>query len=421
MAFTVGTVRRTGAVAAIVALCASVLVGLGAGPAAAQVRGFDGTTITVAGLGIKSQLPLAELGAQARIQRFNDANEIKGVKMKYTEFADDKGEPATALSEARRLVTQTGVFAIVGDESSANPGDYFTQQKVPFFGGGFDFTYCSNKPSTKVWGFSFSGCIIPDDPEWIGNLGKAPYIYASEKTGKKHPTAVVFGADNDSGKKGNHKFAVGYQGAGFKVVDVQNTIPQPSPADYSPYVQQMLTGDNGKAPDVIFCQMSVDCIPIYSLLRANGFTGIYVHGIYSDSLVKPMAGSVAFGPYVNLQEPTSGYKQMKADMDAYQAGSSTKLDFGSLVGYTSTDMLIQSLKKVAAKGKSNITPEAVQKAASTMTFKIDGVYGPSEYPNATVYSYPACLSMNESDGTAWKTVVPLTCSKDKFSPNLKLG
>jgi ABC-type branched-subunit amino acid transport system substrate-binding protein len=418
---TIGRARRLGVALIALVMACGVVVGLGAPSAGAQVRGFDGTTITVAGLGIKSQLPLAELGAQARIKRFNDTDEIKGVKLKYTEFADDKQESATALSEARRLVTQEGVFAIVGDESGNNPGDYFAQQHVPFFGGGFDFTYCSNKPSTKVWGFAFAGCIIPDNPEWIGNLGKAPYIYASKKLNKKHPTAVVFGADNDSGKKGNHKFAIGYQGAGFKVVDVQNTVPQPSPADYSPYVQKMLTGDNGHAPDVIFCQMSTDCIPIYTLLRAQGFKGIYVHGIYSDALVKPMAGSVAFGPYVNLQEPTPGYKQMKADMDAFEPGSSSKIDFGSLVGYTSTDMLIQALKKVAAKGKSNITPENVQKAASTMTFKIDGIFGPTEYPNATVYSYPACLSMNESDGVKWTTAVPLTCDKTKFSPKTKLG
>jgi hypothetical protein len=84
-------------------------------------------------------------------------------------------------------------------------------------------------------------------------------------------------------------------------------------------------------------------------------------------------------------------------------------------------MLIQTLKMAAAKGKSGITPENVQKIASTSTFKIDGIYGPTEYPNATVYSYPTCLSMTESDGTKWTTAVPLTCSKKKLNPDMKLG
>ena len=67
-----------------------------------------------------------------------------------TEFADDKQDAATALSEARRLVSQVGAFAIVGDVSANNPKDYFVQQKVPYFGGGWDATYCSPKPSTSV-------------------------------------------------------------------------------------------------------------------------------------------------------------------------------------------------------------------------------------------------------------------------------
>jgi ABC-type branched-subunit amino acid transport system substrate-binding protein len=412
---------RIGVVLGALALTASALVGTAASPAAAQVRGFDGTTITVASLGIKSQLPLAELGAQARIKRFNDTNEIKGIKLKYAEFADDNGDTATALSEARRLVTQVGVFAIVGDESGENPADYFKQQQVPYFGGGFDHTYCSSKPSTDVWGFAFSGCIISDNPSWVGDLYKASYNYVSKVSGKAHPTAVLFGADNDSGHRGDKIFAVGAQGAGFKVTSVQSNIPQPSPADYTPFVQQMLKGGpNGTAPDVIFCQMSVDCIPVYSLLKANDFKGVYIHGVPSAALAKAMEGSVAFGPY-NIYSTNPGLTQINKDLDAYQAGAAEKLDFGTLVGYSSTDMFIKALKQVAKKGKSNITPANVQKAASTMTFGIDGMTPPTSYPNSTVYSYPACEALAQSNGTTWNTVEPLTCSTKKFSPTLKLG
>jgi hypothetical protein len=50
-----------------------------------EVRGFDGTTIRVASIGIKSQLPGVEPGAQARIKVFNDTNEIPGVKLEYVD------------------------------------------------------------------------------------------------------------------------------------------------------------------------------------------------------------------------------------------------------------------------------------------------------------------------------------------------
>src|SRR3954451_24012349 len=119
--------------------------------AARAVRGFDGSTVTVAGIGVVAQFGNDPVGAQARIKRFNDTNEIKGVQIKYTEFANDGQDNATALNEIRRLVTQTGVFAIVGDTSANNPGDYLKQQHVPYYGWAFDGTYCSPKPDTSLY------------------------------------------------------------------------------------------------------------------------------------------------------------------------------------------------------------------------------------------------------------------------------
>ena len=48
----------------------------------------------------------------------NDTNEIPGIKLQFAEFADDKADPASALSAARRLTTQDQVFAIVPDLAS---------------------------------------------------------------------------------------------------------------------------------------------------------------------------------------------------------------------------------------------------------------------------------------------------------------
>ena len=128
------------AVAAVVVVVGASLASAGGAAAQGSVRGFDGTTIKVGSLGIKSSLPLVQLGAEARIKRFNDTNELKGIKIQYTDYADDKTDPATALSEVRRLVTQEEIFALVGDASAQNPLTYLAQQHVPYFGGGFDNT-----------------------------------------------------------------------------------------------------------------------------------------------------------------------------------------------------------------------------------------------------------------------------------------
>ena len=54
-----------------------------------SVRGFDGSTIKVAGYGIKAQLPSLGESAAARFKRFNDTDEIKGVKIETEGFEDD--------------------------------------------------------------------------------------------------------------------------------------------------------------------------------------------------------------------------------------------------------------------------------------------------------------------------------------------
>ena len=206
-----------------VALVVGLLVtGLVAGSASGQsggVRGFDGKTITLASMGIASQFaPGIPNGVNARIQAFNENNEIKGIKLKWTEFVDDKQDVNVSLSEARRLVTQTGVFALVGDVSQTNPGDYFKQQQVPYFGWAFDNTYCSNKPSTSLWGFGYNGCLVPDNPSVMGDNGFLSYKYVKEKTGKDHPTLTVFGNESQSGANTVKYQSIAYKGVGYDVV-----------------------------------------------------------------------------------------------------------------------------------------------------------------------------------------------------------
>ncbi len=396
----------------------------GSAGAAGSVRGFDGSTVTVAAFGIKSQLPGADLGSQARIKRFNDTHEIKGIKIKYQGMADDNNDPATALSEARRLVAQVGVFAIIGDVSINNPGAYFAQQHVPYFGGGFDTTYCSFKPSTSLWGYSIQGCVLPEHVSAVSDNYWSLYQFVSKKIGKQHPTLALFGRDTDSSKAGEQLFAVAATGTGFKVTSIQSKIPNDIATvnDWTPYATPLLTaGANGQQPDAINCVGSLECLKMWQTLQALGYKGVYSNGIYSDALVKPFAGSWIMNQTNILSLDTPGVNQMKTDLDAVQPGAGSKADLGDVYGYASTDMFITALKAVAAKGKSNITPDNVRKYASTMTWKIDGLQGPTTYPRTSVMSYPSCGEVAYSDGTKWIQQIPYRCSRKTYPPSLKVG
>jgi ABC-type branched-subunit amino acid transport system substrate-binding protein len=106
--------------------------------------------------------------------------------------------------------------------------------------------------------------------------------------------------------------------------------------------------------------------------------------------------------------------RMKTDLDAFEPGSGAKIDSGTIAGYTSTDMFIQALKTAAKKGKANITPANVQKAAARQTWKLEGVAGPTKYPDSTVSSVQTCGAIFVSDGTQWNTEVPFGCSALRY-------
>jgi hypothetical protein len=122
-------------------------------------------------------------------------------------------------------------------------------------------------------------------------------------------------------------------------------------------------------------------------------------------------GSVVGVASHNFADSNANMDQMKADIQAVSPGY--KIDTGAVGAYTSSDMFIQALKKVAAKAKSNITPENVQKVASKMTWQLNGVAGPTKYPDSTVWSFPYCQSLLKSNGTSWETVVDYSCSTSK--------
>jgi hypothetical protein len=410
-----GLTRAPRALFVVVTLAISSALFFGASApvgALRSVRGFDGSTITVAGYGIKQLLPTVETGARARFKRFNDTNELKGIKIKMTEFADSGQDPATALSIARRLVTQTGVFAVVPETTNVTPKDYLIQQRVPWFGGGFSIAYCTPKPSTEVWGFAGNGCQTPLKPTFATDLSHSPYTYISKKTGKKHPTLATISNDNDAGKAIARTRGIADTKAGFDLVSANPILPE-SVSDYTPYAGKLMTADHGHQPDAVDCLGVTQCLPLWQLMSAEGFKGVFWSGLYQEPLVKALKGAYAIAMYADFTSTGPGITQMRKDLNAYEPGAGDKLDFGGVMGYSSADLFIAALKKAAAKGKSGITPENVRKVASTIQWSMPG-FMKSSYPKATVMTYPVCSSFNTSNGTDWSAVETWTCSSKTY-------
>ena len=372
-------------------------------------RGFDGTTIKVAGIGsLGAGFTGAEVGAEARFKRFNDTNEIPGIKIQFVEMADDKTDPAVATSEVRRLVTEDQIFAIVPDLSPVNPGPYLAAQHVPFLGYGFDNAYCSQTPSTSVWGFGFNGCVVPANPPVVPDSYGVLYKYVSTQTGKAHPTMVITGGDIEAGKNSARLQASSAEGAGFDIVETKGNVPQVT-SDYSPYVQDWIAADGGKPPDIVDCLLNTECIPAWAALKAAGFKGIFYQTFGNvDALVKPMAGTITAAFYNTETSP--GLSQMQADFQAFKPGTAL-LGYANVPAYFAADMFVQALKKVG----HDITPEAVQQALATQTWQIQGLVGPLRYPDSAVAPTPDCAEvLADPAGTAYQVVEPYTCSTQTY-------
>jgi ABC-type branched-subunit amino acid transport system substrate-binding protein len=387
---------------------------------AATGRGFDGTTITVAGIGPLTSYSGADVGAQARFKRANDTGELKGVKIAFAEFVDDKSDPAIANAEMRRLVTQKKVFAVVPDFSSLNPGPYLAAQKVPYVGYALDNTICSDKPSTSLWGFGFNGCLVPTKPKVMPDFFSAMHRYVVGKTGKKHPTAAIGASDVAAGKTTSVAYSSTAAGAGFEVVYHRADVPSVT-SDFAPYVQEWMHADGGKQPDIFMSFLPPgQAISALAAMRSAGFKGTFFtpFGVV-DPLAKALAGTVTMTSY-NV-EPNPGLKQMTADLDAFKAGTKP-ISYSNVPAYFAADKFVEAVKSVQAAGK-DITPEAVRAALSTQKWEIKGLVGPFNYPESSVAPSPNCIALMQArdDGSGYTTLAPYTCSSKQYPVDPKFA
>ena len=411
-----------GAIALLVSVCTASASGASSsGTAHAVLAAKKTLTIKVGGLGTLATVGAAGDGAAARIKRFNDTNEIPGLKIDYVGFMDDGASPATALSAARELVQQDGVFAVVPDVSQVTPGTYLTTQHIPWVGYGTDGTYCSQSVSTSVWGFGIQGCEVPSNPTYVSDTYGSLCQYTKKTTGLAHPTVAIMLNSGAAGSDSASNVGSAAAGCGMKVVFAKGDLPAVT-SDYSPYVQQLLTADGGKAPNVISCLAETQCIQIWQDVKAAGFKGIFQQVLGPiPALAKPLAGTVTVSFYNS--EPSAGLTQMEADFQAYKPGM-TIVPYSNVPGYEGADMFIAGLKAlVKKKGLGGVTPANLQATLAHITWKLDGMAGPTIYPASTVLATPWCdeLTQAKPDGSGFVVVTPYECRTPKYKINHSIG
>jgi hypothetical protein len=233
-------------------------------------------------------------------------------------------------------------------------------------------------------------------------------------------TAVVF-SENYAGSDQNAKNMVtSIEGAGFKVVLSDGSLPPDTAGpvtDFSPYVQKVMTADNGKPPDLMVNNTNFNnAVGMTGALTAAGFKGAQVDYVaYVPGLLEaaPDLAKALNGTYL-VQQGTGAqafggksWDQIVNDLTAIKAPTSVGL--GTVHGYASADMFVQAIKKLENDGK-DITAENVAKMFSTgWSYPgLGNAIGAANFPQAKT-SANNCSSMVQVKGTKYVPIVDLKC------------
>ncbi len=380
-------------------------------PSTRTTRGVTDTAVKIGGIYFNVNFSGADVGAEARVKRANDEGGVNGRMIELVSVTHDNNEAGANLEEARRLVTQEEVFAIAPMVTAAASGsvDFLIDENVPFFGWGIDPAFCGNDV-----GFGFTGCVT--DPNLEKGSNALGTVLKENFDGDADKTVSIIGDDSDSGKGGLRLLTASLEDVGFTVPYAEATIPAPpaTTSDFTPFVNDLMTSDDGGAPDVILVQLSnLDAAGLAGALKAAGFEGLIITPLYSPLLLgseqaaadlDETATLVQIQPY-EVEPKPEALQQMLDDVAAVSPDES--LGLGLAAGYWSVDLFLSILE---ATGDDLTVETFLQTANDDFGWEAEGVIGPSTWPTNHDQPVP-CASLPLVSSGAYVPNVDLTCGE----------
>jgi len=398
------------------AVSAGLLAGVST-EAGATTSGVTKNSITVGGIVIKTSASgyttsATTTGFKAAITQQNQAGGVYGRKINFVGTLDDQLTPSTDLAVTHRLVDQYHVFAVAPINTAvfSAGGTYLQQQGIPYFGWGTTEIFCNNQ-----YGFGFNGCL--DSTSSADKISTAPgglmaSVYKKAGTNPKGLTAAVVGnssAGNVAALPGQRK---AFEASGFNVVYGTATIPATAAvADWSPWVNPIMTSNNGKPPAVVYAFGSTtEANGLSTALKAAGYKGKFLDAVsYSNQtlsnpqLLSETQTRYTWLPVAPFNAPNAGVRSMVKALVAVGMTKS-KLTQTAAIGYWTGKLFIAALQKAG----QNLTHASFLKAANHLTYGVTGAYGPVSFPAQHTNASP-CGAMVQLKGKRFIPTVPLTC------------
>lgn len=280
-------------------------------------------------------------------------------------------------------------------------GDYIVQNEIPTFGWGTHPAFCGNDVA-----FGFTGCVTNPSLE-IGSNALGTVL--EEHFGTNDMSVAFIGEDNDSSRGGLELLAASVADKGFDVVMQDASLPAPPDVmgDASPFVADLMSADGGSQPDIVYLVATLSGTTLAAGLQNAGYEGTIITPSYSPLLL----GAPGYDDvYVNTQMSMDPSVPANAAMlEAVAAvDPDAQLNLAVSAGYWATDLFIKALEETG----EDLTVETFLATLNSgdFTFEVEGVVGPSTWPEAHDEPVP-CAAMVEVSGEEFVPIVDLVCGE----------
>jgi ABC-type branched-subunit amino acid transport system substrate-binding protein len=296
------------------------------------------------------EAPGFDQGIKARIDSFNRAGGVNGVKVNYVGNKNNNDDPNQDLTLMKQLALQNHAYAVLSYPTLTQPAaaQFLEKQNVPLIGDGFNPVMCNNNNS-----FGYAGCVVAGIAKQPpGTLPVDAYfkvlVPSVLKTLKGARIALV-GQAVGGGQQFTDLYTSTAKALGANVVYSKAVLPLTSSQDFQPFASAVIATH----PDVVITIVgSVPAIAFKAKMIQDGYKGPIFDNTYSPSLLENAETAAALeGTYETAQTPTFLDKgayitQMKSDLTADNV-SEQQASVGTLIGYNTADFFVAALKKVA--------------------------------------------------------------------------
>lgn len=328
--------------------------------------GFSATQALAADDPIRIGVILPLSGPAARIGKENQegillAFEQAGYKVGGRKIelvtADDQHNPNVGLAEARRLIENSKVVAIIGTLNSAvalATHAYTTRSKIPYVTGGIASSITGSRKSAYTFRSSFSS-------------GQMEGALAEFLVRKGFKSAILMGSDYAAGRDAVRSLGTHLKSLGGTIVT--ELFPRAGETDYAPFFSRIA----GKKADFVFGYFfGGDTL---RFVRAYRSFGLKYPLVITTSAVSAASVASALGKNVDgvmsaeLWVPSLTDADTKAFVDAYTKRFGHPPQSLSYDGYIKGRVIIEGLKKLDGKVTDGA---ALAKAIKSVSFAAPG-------------------------------------------------